>query len=142
MPYLCSGKTRPKPSARSTDLLTTSGQMAHVHVLGEQVGCRDEVSAHAELAGDLVADGDVVTGDHLDGQPVLHGTPDGLLGVVAGRIEHRENAEENRVLPSSSERATPSARMPPAARFSSAAFAAVSVSGSQSATMTCGAPLV
>ncbi len=68
--------------------------MTHVHVLGEQVrGCL-KMGAHPQLTGDLAADGHIVTGDHLDLETMLLGTPDGLFGVIPGRVLHRQDAEE------------------------------------------------
>ena len=60
----------------------------------EEIARDDEMVAHAELLGDLVADRDVVAGHHLDGEAELLGLGDGLLGVGARRIGQRDQAEQ------------------------------------------------
>ncbi len=63
-------------------------------VAGEQVGRPLDVGPEAELGGDLLGDGDVVAGDHLDRDSVFDGARDRLLGVRPWRIEQRQDVEE------------------------------------------------
>ena len=48
------------------------------------------VGAHAQLLGGLLADEELVAGDHLDLDALLNALLDGLLGVVSRRVEQRQ----------------------------------------------------
>jgi hypothetical protein len=67
--------------------------------LGERVRCRDDVGAHAQLARGLDGNGCIVAGHHLDPHALLIGEFDRLLGVVTGRIEHRQYTKHRPAMP-------------------------------------------
>lgn len=52
------------------------------------------VSAQAQLAGGLLSDQQLVAGDHLDVDALLAAPLDCFLGVVARRVEQRQQAHE------------------------------------------------
>ena len=62
--------------------------------MGENLARRDDVGAEPELAGDFARDGGVVAGDHAHLQAHALDRGDGLGGVVARRVEQRQQAEE------------------------------------------------
>ena len=57
------------------------------HAPGEQRLGRPDVGADTQLPGNLLGDGDVVAGDHLDRDAVAAGFGNGRRGVFAGWIE-------------------------------------------------------
>ena len=87
--------------------------------LGKHVGRRDDVGAHAELARGLDGDGGVVAGDHLDPHALrLDQRRWCALKSSRGGSNIGRMPSSDQVSPPSSERATPSAREPLAARSS------------------------
>ena len=92
--YLCCGNTRPKPSARSTAVTTSGGRVAGVVAVLEHIARHQQMVAHAELLGDLIADRDVVAGHHLDVEAKPFGFCDRRLGVRPRRVAERDDAEK------------------------------------------------
>ena len=60
----------------------------------KNLGGRKDVGAEPELTGGLARDGGVVSGHHLDAHALAFGLFDRRFGIIAGRIEHRQDAEE------------------------------------------------
>src|SRR5271165_4624487 len=89
--YLCSGKTRAKPSARSMASAMAGGTLLGSMSLGKHVCGRDDMRAHAELARGFDGNGGIA-GHHFDPHALLIGEFDRLFGIVARRIEHRQYA--------------------------------------------------
>ena len=57
--------------------------------------CGVHVGAHAQLAGDLLADEQLVARHHLDADALLQAAGDGVLGVVAGGVEQGQQAHKH-----------------------------------------------
>ena len=53
-----------------------------------------DIGAQAQSSGSLAGDRELVAGDHLDIDAHLPGGGDRRLGVLPGRIEKRQHAEE------------------------------------------------
>ena len=88
---LCSGNTWAKPSAVS--MASSRWRRIVVVRLAEDAGVED-VRSEPQLSGDFLADGDLIARDHLHAYAHLPGRLDGRLGVLPGRVEKRQNAEE------------------------------------------------
>src|SRR5262245_46325563 len=89
--HLCCGKTRPKPSARSTASVTAA---LTAPVVLEDIACDQKMIAEIELGGDLIADRDVVAGHHLDIDAKCLGGVDRRLGIRARRIHQRDEPDD------------------------------------------------
>ena len=76
-------------------LLDGLGGRAGLLVLGvTQAGRIENVRAHVQLPGGLLGDGQRIARDHLDLHAHLSRGRDGRLGIVPGRIEQGQHAEE------------------------------------------------
>ena len=93
---LCSGKTRANPSACSASSPSSAdgGRPSSTLASASSMVRGGDVGAEAELCGGLACDRDVVAGDHFDGDAVLAGVCDRLLGVRARRVEQRQQPEQ------------------------------------------------
>jgi len=69
------------------------GEPARVAVLEQGAG-RVHVGAHAEPPPGLLADGQLVAGNHLDVHAQVERAADGLGAVVPRRVEQREHGQE------------------------------------------------
>ena len=70
------------------------GDMLGALILAEHVARHQEPVAEPQLAGNLAANGHVVTGDHLHRDAQLLRPRNGGGGIGAGRIQHGQQAEQ------------------------------------------------
>ena len=92
--YLSCGKTRPKPSARSTAAATSGDIVSAARSFLEHVARHQQVVAHAQPFGDLIADRDVVARHHLHIEAELLRLRDRRRGIGTRRIVERDETQE------------------------------------------------
>nr|CAB3467257.1 unnamed protein product [Digitaria exilis] len=86
--YLCSGNTPANPSAFS--MSSSMGMPFTVPFLSP----RRVVEGYMLTPAGLLADGELVAGDHLDVDAEVESSPDGLGAVVSRWVEQRQEADE------------------------------------------------
>jgi hypothetical protein len=68
--------------------------IVRVHLRRKNLGGRQNVGAEPKLTGGLARDRGIVSGHHLDAHALALGLFDRRSGIIARRIEHRQDAEE------------------------------------------------
>ena len=118
--------------------------MIRIHVLGKGLGCRNDLVAQSELAGRFPSNSGIVAGDHLDRHALGSHAFDGLLGIVAWWVEHRQDAQQRPrscPRPLIAPRRAPRYPRDPKSATEASTLSATPLSALARATMACGAPL-